>query len=127
MTNVPKRGWLSFSIRDIMLVTTIAAILVAWRLDRSRLAETAADNKAKLTKAEEWGDAMQKAFATTAVENYGLKSKVERLERENPPRQLSELNEKTKAEMREQIQRSFNSGRTYTLPGPPVLENPPEL
>jgi hypothetical protein len=118
---------MKFSIRELLLVTVIVAVCVAWRLDRSRLAETAADNKAKMTRAEEWGDAMQKAFTTTAVENYGLKSQVERLERENPPRQLSEMNEKTKAETMERIQRSFNSGRTYTLPGPPVLENPPEL
>jgi hypothetical protein len=39
MSATPKRGWLSFSIRDIMLATAIVAIMVAWWLDRSRLAE----------------------------------------------------------------------------------------
>ena len=36
MSDKPRRGWLSFYIREIMLVTAIAAILVAWWLDHRR-------------------------------------------------------------------------------------------
>lgn len=125
---------MKFSIRDIMLFTAIVAISVAWWLDRSRLAENAAVNKAmaaandaKLTNALKRNDALQKAFVTTTVDNIDLKSKVERLERENPPPNPSEVSEKVKAEIMEKIKDSFNSGRTYQLPGPPVMDNPPEL
>jgi hypothetical protein len=41
MSDTPKRGWLSFSIRDIMLATVIAAILVSWWLDHRYLADDA--------------------------------------------------------------------------------------
>lgn len=123
---------MKFSIRDIMLFTAIVAISVAWWLDRSRLAENAAVNKAmaaandaKLTNALKRNDALQKAFVTTTVDNIDLKSKVERFELKNPP--LSGMSEKVKAEILEKIKDNFNSGRTYNLPGPPVIANPPEL
>ena len=41
MSENPKRRWYSFSIRDMMLVTLIVAILVAWWLDHRYLAPDA--------------------------------------------------------------------------------------
>ena len=41
MSEKPKRRWYSFSIRDMMLVTAIAAVGVAWWLDHRYLAPDA--------------------------------------------------------------------------------------
>ena len=35
MSDTPKRGWLSFSIRDLLLVTVIVALVLGWWLDRT--------------------------------------------------------------------------------------------
>ena len=37
MSDTPKRRWFHFSIRDIILVTVIVAVCVAWWVDRQRL------------------------------------------------------------------------------------------
>jgi hypothetical protein len=131
--NYNLRSLMTFSIRDLFLVTVIVAVCVAWGIDRSRLAETAADNKAeavdskeKMTRAEQWSDSMQQAYLKTAVENYQLEREVKQYKLENPPLTTLEMEEKIKATIMEQIKESFNSGRTYTLPGPPVPKNPPD-
>jgi hypothetical protein len=40
MSNTPKKGWLRFSIRDLLWLTILAAVIMAWALDHWNLSET---------------------------------------------------------------------------------------
>ena len=51
MSETPKRGWLSFSIRDLMLATVIVALAVVWWIDH-RAAKRLATENARLKQNE---------------------------------------------------------------------------
>jgi hypothetical protein len=45
MSDIRKRSWLSFSIRDLFLATTIVGLVFGWSLDRWRLKSSLAEEQ----------------------------------------------------------------------------------
>lgn len=62
MSDTPKRGWLNFSIRDMMFVTVIAAILISWWLDHRYLAGDAQVTREKKARIRDFEAKIRSGF-----------------------------------------------------------------
>jgi len=57
MSDTPKRGWFSFSLRDMMWFTVLIALAVAWFVEQRRAADLTVERRRladELSKEREW-------------------------------------------------------------------------
>jgi hypothetical protein len=62
VSDKPKRGWFSFSIRDLMWFTILAALAVAWFVEQRRAADLSVERRrleAELSKEREWKSSLR--------------------------------------------------------------------
>jgi type II secretory pathway component GspD/PulD (secretin) len=91
----PKRRWFSFSIRDLLLLTVIAALAVGWWLDHRKLTK---DNSAQFTifylryaDAKVVGGTLQKLFAGNSDMEIAADGKLNAIIAHGPAKQLDAI------------------------------------